>query len=34
LSYHGKVSGDEIKMTRKREGSDTPPAEFTLKRVK
>jgi len=32
--YTGKVSGDEIKMTRKRDGSDQPPAEFTAKRVK
>lgn len=34
LIYTGKVSGDEIKMTRKREGSDQPGAEFTAKRVK
>lgn len=34
LVYTGKVSGDEIKMTRKREGGDQPPAEFTAKRVK
>jgi hypothetical protein len=34
LTYTGKVSGDEIKMTRKREGSDAPAAEFTAKRVK
>ena len=32
--YTGKVSGDEIKMTRKREGGDQPAAEFTAKRVK
>ena len=32
--YTGKVSGDEIKMTRKRDGSDKPAAEFTAKRVK
>ena len=34
LIYTGKISGDEIKMTRKREGGDQPPAEFTAKRVK
>lgn len=34
LIYTGKVSGDEIKMTRKREGGDQPAAEFTAKRVK
>ncbi|MFY9556644.1 MAG: hypothetical protein WAV47_18175 [Blastocatellia bacterium] len=34
LLYKGKVSGDEIKMTRTREGSDQPPTEFTAKRVK
>ena len=34
LIYTGKVSGDEIKMTRKRDGSDQPAAEFTAKRVK
>ena len=32
--YTGKVSGDEIKMTRKRDGSDQPATEFTAKRVK
>jgi hypothetical protein len=32
--YKGKVSGDEIKMTRTREGSDQPGQEFTAKRVK
>jgi len=32
--YTGKVSGDEIKMTRKRDGSDQPAVEFTAKRVK
>jgi hypothetical protein len=32
--YTGKVSGDEIKMTRKREGGDQPATEFTAKRVK
>ncbi len=34
IVYTGKVSGDEIKMTRKREGSDQPGAEFVAKRVK
>ena len=32
--YKGKVSGDEIKFSRTREGSDRPPQEFTAKRVK
>lgn len=32
--YTGKVSGDEMKMTRKRDGSDQPATEFTAKRVK
>jgi hypothetical protein len=32
--YKGKVSGDEIKMTRSRQGSDQPGQEFTAKRVK
>ena len=32
--YKGKISGDEIKMTRTREGSDQPGQEFTAKRVK
>jgi hypothetical protein len=34
LIYTGKVSGDEIKMTRKRDGGDQPGTEFTAKRVK
>ena len=34
LVYTGKVSGDEMKMTRKRDGSDQPATEFTAKRVK
>jgi hypothetical protein len=34
LIYKGKVSGDEIKFTRQREGGNQPPAEFTAKRVK
>jgi hypothetical protein len=34
LLYTGKVSGDEIKLTRKIEGMDRPPSEFTAKRVK
>ena len=32
--YTGKVSGDEIKMSRKRDGGDQPATEFTAKRVK
>jgi len=32
--YTGKVTGDEIKMTRKRDGGDQPATEFTAKRVK
>ena len=32
--YKGKASGDEIKFTRTREGSDQPGQEFTAKRVK
>lgn len=34
MLYTGKVSGDEIKMTMKREGGDQPPREFTAKRAK
>jgi hypothetical protein len=34
LLYTGKVSGDEMKMTRKRDGGDQPATEFTAKRVK
>jgi hypothetical protein len=34
LLYKGKVSGDEIKLTRTREGSDQPGQEFTAKRAK
>lgn len=34
VHYVGKVSGDEIKFTRTREGSDQPGQEFTAKRVK
>ena len=34
LLYTGKISGDEMKMTRKREGSDQPATEFTAKRAK
>jgi hypothetical protein len=34
LLYKGKVSGDEIKFTRTRVGSDQPGREFTAKRVK
>ena len=32
--YKGKVAGDEIKMSRTREGGDQPPQEFVAKRVK
>ena len=34
MVYKGKLSGDELKLTRTREGSDRPPAEFTAKRAK
>ena len=34
VTYKGKVSGDEIKFTRVREGGSQPPTEFTAKRVK
>jgi opacity protein-like surface antigen len=34
LNYKGKVSGEEIKFTRTREGSDRPPQEFTAKKAK
>ncbi len=34
LLYKGKVAGDEIKMTRTREGADGPAQEFTAKRAK
>lgn len=34
LVYKGKVMGDEIKMTRSRQGSDRPGQEITAKRVK
>lgn len=34
VRYVGKMSGDEIKFTRTREGSDQPGQEFTAKRVK
>ncbi|MBL8172234.1 MAG: hypothetical protein JNJ50_29015 [Acidobacteria bacterium] len=34
LIYKGVVSGDEIKMTRTREGGDQPGQEFVAKRVK
>ena len=33
LIYKGAVSGDEIKFTRQRDGSDQPPQEFTAKRA-
>ena len=34
LLYKGKVSGDEIKFTRSRDGGTQPPQEFTAKRAK
>lgn len=34
MAYKGKVTGEEIKMTRTRQGGDMPPQEFTAKRVK
>jgi hypothetical protein len=34
LLYKGKIVGDEIKLTRTREGGDQPGQEFTAKRVK
>ena len=34
LIYKGKLSGDEIRFTRVREGGTQPAAEFTAKRVK
>lgn len=34
MNYKGKISGDEIKFTQQREGSDQPPREFTAKRAK
>ena len=34
LVYKGKVSGDEIKLTRTVEGMDRPPSEFVAKRAK
>jgi len=34
LLYKGKVSGDELKLSRTREGGDQPAQEFTAKRVK
>jgi hypothetical protein len=34
LAYKGKVSGEEIKFTRNREGSEQPGQEFTAKRAK
>ena len=33
MHYKGKVSGDEIKFTRTREGGDQPPQEFVAKRA-
>jgi hypothetical protein len=32
LIYKGKISGDEIKFTRQREGGEGQGAEFTAKR--
>ena len=34
LLYKGKVSGDDLKLSRTREGGDQPAQEFTAKRVK
>jgi hypothetical protein len=34
LLYKGTVSGDEIKLTRSRQGGDQPGQEFTAKRAK
>lgn len=34
LTYKGTVTGDEMKLTSQREGSDRPPREMTAKRVK
>ena len=34
LKYKGKLSGDEIKFTRTRDGGDQPGQEFTAKRSK
>jgi len=34
LLYKGKVSGDDLKLTRTREGGDQPAQEFTAKRAK
>jgi hypothetical protein len=34
LNYKGTVSGDEMKLTSSREGSDRPPREMTAKRAK
>lgn len=34
LLFKGKVAGDEMKLTRIREGGDQPGQEFTAKRVK
>ncbi len=33
LLYKGTVAGEEIKMTRQREGGDQPPAEFVAKKA-
>jgi hypothetical protein len=34
MSYTGKLAGDELKLTRKVQGSDRPAQEFTAKRAK
>ena len=34
LLYKGKAAGDELKLTRTRQGGDQPGLEFTAKRVK
>jgi hypothetical protein len=34
MSYTGKLAGEELKLTRKVQGSDRPPQEITAKRSK
>jgi opacity protein-like surface antigen len=34
MNYKGKLVGEELKLTRQREGSDRPPADITAKRAK
>jgi hypothetical protein len=33
ILYKGTITGEEIKFTRQREGSDRPPAEFVAKKA-